>query len=203
MLWLLSILIDVVSASIICVPVIVIMQNTLFEGTSLKRRVVTILFVAYFSAVLSIVGIPSINALTIDLSINIIPIVDMINGLKTTVLNIILFIPLGFLLPLIWHNFRSAKNTILFGFGLSLIIEISQIFTYRATDIDDLITNTAGTLLGYLIAGFVNDKWSNNFYLTDETQGNKELMCICGITFLVMFLIAPFISGALWEILLK
>jgi glycopeptide antibiotics resistance protein len=180
MLWLLSILIDVVSASIICVPVIVIMQNTLFEGTSLKRRVVTILFVAYFSAVLSIVGIPSINALTIDLSINIIPIVDMINGLKTTVLNIILFIPLGFLLPLIWHNFRSAKNTILFGFGLSLIIEISQIFTYRATDIDDLITNTAGTLLGYLIAGFVNDKWSNNFYLTDETQGNKELMLFVG-----------------------
>jgi glycopeptide antibiotics resistance protein len=153
--------------------------------------------------VLSIVGIPSINDLTIDLSINIIPIVDIINGLKTTVLNIILFIPLGFLLPLIWHNFRSAKNTILFGFGLSLVIEISQIFTYRATDIDDLITNTAGTLLGYLIAGFVNDKCSNNLYLKDETQGNKELMCICGITFLVMFLIAPFISGALWEIILK
>lgn len=203
MLWILSILIDVVSASIIYIPVIVIMQNTLFKGTSLKRRVLTILFAAYFSAVLSVVGILSINTLTIDLSINIIPIIDIINGLKTTVLNIILFIPLGFLLPLIWNNFRSAKSTVLFGFGLSLVIEISQIFTYRTTDIDDLITNTVGTLLGYLIARFVNDKCSNNLYLKDEAQDNKELLYICGITFLVMFLITPFISGALWDIILK
>lgn len=203
MLWLLSILIDVVSVSIIFVPVMIIMQNTLYKGIPLKRRITTILFVTYFIAVLSIVGLPRINTLTIDLSINFIPVIDMINGLKTTVLNIILFIPLGFLLPLIWDNFRSAKNTILFGFGLSLVIEISQIFTYRATDIDDLITNTVGTLLGYLIARFVNDKCSNNLYLKDETQGNKELFCICGIIFLLMFLITPFISGALWEIILK
>lgn len=37
------------------------------------------------------------------------------------------------------------------GFGLSLTIELAQLFTqYRATDVDDLITNTVGTLLGYL-----------------------------------------------------
>lgn len=203
MFWLLSIFIDVISATIICAPVMVIIENALSKKISLKRRVITLLFVTYFLAVLSIVGIPNINALTVNLSINIIPIIYMINGLTATVLNIILFIPLGFLLPLIWDNYRSAKNTIFFGFGLSLVIEISQIFTYRTTDIDDLITNTIGTLLGYLIARFVNDKCSNNLYLKDETQGNKELLCICGITFFVMFLIAPFISGALWKIILK
>ena len=36
------------------------------------------------------------------------------------------------------------------GVGLSLSIEIVQLFTlYRATDIDDLITNVVGTLVGY------------------------------------------------------
>lgn len=203
MLWLLSILIDVVSAAIFCVPAMVITQNRLYKEIPIKRRLTTILFAAYLIAVFSIVGIPRINTLTIDLSLNMIPVIDMINGPVTTVLNVILFIPLGFLLPLIWKVFRSAKNAILFGFGLSAVIEISQIFTYRATDIDDLITNTAGTLLGYLIARFINDKCSGKLYLKDETQGNKEILYICGITFLVMFLITPFISGAIWEIILK
>lgn len=35
---------------------------------------------------------------------------------------------------------------------MTSFIEIAQIFTGRATDIDDIITNIAGTLVGYLIA---------------------------------------------------
>ena len=34
---------------------------------------------------------------------------------------------------------------------MSLAIEICQLFCYRATDVDDLIMNTLGTLVGYLI----------------------------------------------------
>lgn len=67
------------------------------------------------------------------------------------ILNIILFIPLGFLCPIISKSYQCIKNTFLIGSGLSLSIEIVQLFTlYRATDIDDLITNVAGTLIGYL-----------------------------------------------------
>ena len=65
-------------------------------------------------------------------------------------MNIVLFMPLGFFCPLISKRYRRVKNTVFTGFGLSLTIELAQLFTmYRATDIDDLITNTAGTLLGY------------------------------------------------------
>lgn len=43
------------------------------------------------------------------------------------------------------------KKCIFIGCGLSLFIEVIQLFTlYRATDIDDLITNVVGTLIGYL-----------------------------------------------------
>ena len=35
---------------------------------------------------------------------------------------------------------------------MTSFIEIAQIFTGRATDIDDIITNITGTLIGYLIA---------------------------------------------------
>lgn len=67
------------------------------------------------------------------------------------VLNILLFIPLGFLSPMISRTYEQVKKDLLLGFGLSLIVEISQLFTlYRATDINDLITNILGTLVGYM-----------------------------------------------------
>lgn len=66
------------------------------------------------------------------------------------ILNIIMFMPLGFLLPLIWDNYRSWWKVTLTGALLSLLIELSQLFNLRASDIDDLMTNTAGALFGYL-----------------------------------------------------
>ena len=47
--------------------------------------------------------------------------------------------------------FNPNINTLFIGFGLSLFIEIIQLFTlYRATDIDDILTNVIGTMVGYL-----------------------------------------------------
>lgn len=67
------------------------------------------------------------------------------------VLNVIMFLPLGFLMPCIWKKCRNITNIAVTGFFLSLLIEISQIFNWRATDIDDLIANTLGACLGYLV----------------------------------------------------
>lgn len=59
--------------------------------------------------------------------------------------------PLGFLLPLIWEDCRKLGKTVLIGAGFSMLIEITQLFNYRATDIDDLTANTLGALLGYMV----------------------------------------------------
>ncbi len=66
-------------------------------------------------------------------------------------LNILLFIPLGFLLPIIWPNTNQLKLVVLSGVSFSLLVELSQLFTNRRTDIDDILMNTLGTLLGYLL----------------------------------------------------
>ena len=81
-------------------------------------------------------------------NINLIPLTNID---ITFYLNIIMFIPLGFLLPFLWKKYRNFSSTILFGFTFSLFIEVSQIITSRATDINDLIANTLGILFGYLI----------------------------------------------------
>ena len=67
------------------------------------------------------------------------------------ILNILLFIPLGFLLPIIWPNTNKIKQVVLSGVSFSLLIELSQLFTNRQTDIDDVLMNTLGTILGYLL----------------------------------------------------
>ena len=45
---------------------------------------------------------------------------------------------------------------------MTSFIEIAQIFTGRATDIDDIITNIAGTLVGYLIAYWFTGIFTRN-----------------------------------------
>ena len=69
------------------------------------------------------------------------------------ILNVIMFMPLGFLLPLVWKNFREITRVIIVGFFMSFAIETCQLFCHRVTDVNDLITNTVGTIIGYCIWG--------------------------------------------------
>ena len=90
----------------------------------------------------------SSNSEIIKTNINLTPLTNITLGF---ILNIIMFIPLGFLLPFLWKKYQKLTPTLLFGFLFSLFIELSQLITLRATDIDDLIANTLGALIGYLI----------------------------------------------------
>lgn len=66
--------------------------------------------------------------------------------------NIAMFIPIGIVWPACFKKLDNAGKTILAGFGFSLFIEIFQLFFYeRASDVDDLILNTAGAAIGALI----------------------------------------------------
>lgn len=65
------------------------------------------------------------------------------------ILNIVMCVPLGLLLPAVWPRARSLFVTALTGLLFSLLIELSQLLNFRATDIDDLIMNTLGAVIGY------------------------------------------------------
>ncbi len=65
--------------------------------------------------------------------------------------NIGMFLPVGFCLPLLWRRFNTAPPTVAAGFLLSCFIETMQLFTFRATDIDDVFLNTLGTAFGFLL----------------------------------------------------
>lgn len=68
-------------------------------------------------------------------------------------LNVALFGPLGFLLPLLGKKFRKGYLTLPLCFGVSLLIELGQLAVGRGVcDIDDLFCNTLGGAMGYFAA---------------------------------------------------
>lgn len=75
--------------------------------------------------------------------------------------NIIMFIPIGLIIPILFKT--NDLIVILSGFCSSLFIEISQLFLIRGTDIDDLIFNTLGVILGLVIFKVLSKKFKINF----------------------------------------
>lgn len=65
--------------------------------------------------------------------------------------NVIIFIPFGFFMPMA-SKYRSIFSTVFYSFGLSLCVETFQLITKVGSfDVDDLLLNTVGGLVGYLI----------------------------------------------------
>ena len=64
--------------------------------------------------------------------------------------NTAMFIPLGIVWPAVFRELDTHTKAIAAGVGTSLLIEILQLpFYVRCSDIDDLILNSAGYLMGY------------------------------------------------------
>ncbi|MGE7622407.1 VanZ family protein [Viridibacillus sp. NPDC096237] len=65
--------------------------------------------------------------------------------------NIAIFMPIGFLLPLLWHKMEMFPYVFITALSLSVFIETIQLPQMRSTDVDDLWLNTLGSVLGYLV----------------------------------------------------
>lgn len=149
-----------------------LVMRTVRKGTALSGfRLLAGSFVFYYYLCIllkHVVGIPTLSELErmyqhshsfFHPILNLIPFGDGIS--ISLLLNIVLFLPMGFLCPVISIKCQKPAITLLMGTALTAFVEISQMFTmYRATDIDDLIANILGTLAGYLMyrVVFRNDR---------------------------------------------
>ncbi|MGN0136324.1 VanZ family protein [Anaerotignum sp.] len=122
------------------------------RGHSDKFRFGILIFTGYLCGVAAVVGLPTLrDGLQFDAAITLIPFHHFFANTLQFLLNIVMFLPLGVLLPLLWKRFSSWKKTAGFGFLFSLLIEISQLFCFRITDLNDLLMNTLGAVLGWCI----------------------------------------------------
>lgn len=90
-------------------------------------------------------------------SVNLIPLATLtLEDLQTSLLNILMMLPFGFGLPFV-SNFRF-KKVLIVGLLFSIVIEFLQLVTgfmanttFRVADVNDLIFNTLGVAIGYIL----------------------------------------------------
>lgn len=132
------------------------------EKVSKFREIVKALFFIYFLMVIhytfdSIFISDQIN----KFYFNLIPIketIEMFRGninvaLYNVVGNTLMFVPLGVFIPVLFKRKDRISWILLYGFLASFFIEINQFFIKgnRAADVDDIIFNTIGAVIGYAI----------------------------------------------------
>lgn len=139
----------------------------------IKRNLINVLFLGSILFIIRLTMFPE-SSLGIGEekgSINLVPFYTMRDLLLhrpfgefiiNTIGNIILFIPFGFFLSIKFKKIDGLPKSFLVGMMFSISIEIVQLFVpNRWTDIDDVILNTLGTGIGYIVFKVIN-----NFYKT-------------------------------------
>ncbi len=72
--------------------------------------------------------------------------------------NVVGFVPFGYILPVMDRRFQSVLLVTVNGFSLSLCVETVQlVFRVGCFDVDDLVLNTLGAFLGYVLFWACNE----------------------------------------------
>ena len=95
--------------------------------------------------------------------------------------NILMFIPLAYFIPVVFKKMRTFKKTVFAAFCISFSVEFFQYFIGRGTNIDDLITNTIGAVIGYAFYK-ISDKLLHNtccwkWFTGDNLHNANNLYC--------------------------
>ena len=187
--------IEILISAIVLFPVFAFLNRTMFHN--IKKTVLYFVFAVYLAAVYLFVGMPTLQFMRFEVSLTLVPFLPMVADFKNTILNIILFVPLGIMLPFLWKKYNTLKTTLIFGVMMSLTIELLQLFTYRATDINDLIANTLGAVLGYFLFRIIS-------YLVPSVRNvakrKNEVAAVIVPVILVMFFVQPYLASIFYKI---
>lgn len=196
------IILNTVSGFVVTMPFLLLLlffwhkKGRLFSAVSVSHLVFSYLFCFLLVSVFSVTGIPSLLDFRPKIDVNFTLFSHIYTDTTQYVANVVLFIPFGFLLPLLWKRFESCYQTIAAGALFSFFIEMLQCFNARVTDIDDLIMNTIGTVLGFAFCLLLQ----KIFPRIKACQGNLsprfalwELCLYLALTFFSMFFVQPFL----------
>lgn len=84
-------------------------------------------------------------------------------AIRNLAANLLLFMPMGVFMPLLWDKLRQFAFCIKSGFGIILIVELVQLFTLQGSfDIDDIILNGFGFFIGYVVFCLLKSVFKEN-----------------------------------------
>jgi glycopeptide antibiotics resistance protein len=146
--------------------VIIKLRKKKSEGKSSgekKKAFIGSLIVGYFFVVLGITNLSRGEAYSGSINLNLFSgYIDAWNSFSVIafqliVFNILMFVPLGVLLPLFSSKFKKFHWTLVASFCATSLIEIFQFGTGRGIfELDDIFHNTLGGVLGYQLYMFIH-----------------------------------------------
>ena len=146
-------IIFIVIISIIYLPFLVILKK---KGKSIIRQISYIgLFCSIFLIIFATILFVPITFQPENYILNIQPFnwIGSTDSFQQIIVekipNVMLFIPLGFFIPIVLKSKRNFYKTALFSFYMTFSVEFFQYFIGRSSDIDDILTNLLGAVLGY------------------------------------------------------
>lgn len=190
---LLPLLLDGVVAAVVLIPTLWLIGRD--RGWSPGRTLSYVAMALYLCLVFSLVGLPDIRYIRFQPNINLRPFRYFFTD-RTTLPNVLLFVPLGLFLTTLWARFASFWHNLLFGFWVSMTIELLQIFTFRATDVNDLITNTLGTIFGWGLGKML-------LAIRPELRPSprtREVYKLCWGSFAFMVLLHPLLADPIFRL---
>lgn len=148
----------------ICSVVMIVLRVSYLIKNKVKivlhKEVFTFIFVIYIMCLFYVVTFQDIDGQSIS-GYNIIPFKEMFRYsigsrlfFKNVIGNLIMFIPFGFFTAYILRECK-LRWILVITFIISITIEITQFYIGRVFDIDDIILNNIGGMIGYFIFSFI------------------------------------------------
>jgi glycopeptide antibiotics resistance protein/uncharacterized protein (DUF1778 family) len=102
------------------------------------------------------------------------------------IINILMFIPFGFLIPLYNRKFRSLIYVVISTLFLTTTIELAQLITRKGIfEIDDLINNMLGAIIGYGLILFILN-------ILDKKKLRSTVYLVPSIATIILFFVIQF-----------
>lgn len=146
---------------LIYVAIIVLLYLFKIRRNISWKCIFEVIFCIYSVTVLKVTGIFTLSySLNGIFNYNLVPFVG--SSIVPVLLNFALFLPFGFLLPLIFRSCRGNWRKVVAICGLaSFIIELLQLLGGRYAEMEDFLMNTLGGFSGYIIYTGIDERKTN------------------------------------------
>ncbi|MBC5997692.1 VanZ family protein [Romboutsia ilealis] len=144
-------------------------KSNIRNKINIVKCIGNLIFLVYIVVVLSITHVLYIKPsdfTDMHMAPNLVPLVNTISDfmvspqsvLRQVVLNIIFFMPFGFLFTMLYlKKNKKLLKVLIISLVFSTCIETLQFFVGRFMDIDDIIWNTSGAVIGSIIYFLINN----------------------------------------------
>lgn len=177
----------------------------------LRHLLGSALFCLTLATILAASGVPPVYEMKWNAEWNLSLFSGLPDNASQYIQNALLFLPVGLLLPLLYRSYQKLSRCVLYGFFLSLAIELVQLFSFSTTDINDLLMNTLGTAAGFGIFALLNRLYpplAEDYSLSDSLKEKLpalyglEAFILTAVAWIAAFFLTHAFKNVIWTIFL-